>query len=99
MQDSKLHTIIIAIFLMLSIFSFSTSTVVEDSSTLTYEILLDDSSESDDKEEEEQEKKLFTFFQNFQILYTALTMNLALSYKTSQGLTQSDPHFRPPIFS
>ena len=98
MQDSKLHTILIATLLMLSIFSFSTATLVEDVSALTYEILLDDGNESDDKEEE-QEKKLFTFSQDPKTLYNTDANKRLLTYKNSKGAMQHNPHFRPPIFS
>ena len=98
MQNSNLYTMMLTALLFLSIFSFSTTGLVEESSQLCYETLLDDSSEGEDKEET-VEKELFTSSLNYShSLFTTQNAKPLLHTKP-KSITDTDPHFRPPIFS
>jgi len=98
MQSFKTFNIVIIALLLISIFSFASTTLVENTSDISYETLLDENSEGDDKEEE-IEKEFFTLFEISQE-YTLSTLTQKPLLKTTvTTLTDTDPHFRPPIFS
>jgi len=98
MQPLNRSKILLALVLVLCIFSFSTTTFIEDSSQLYYESLLDDNGEQDDKEEK-IEKTLLAFFQSFLPRSMELTAILPCFVQKLYVLIDKDPHFRPPIFS
>jgi len=98
MQPLNRSRILLALVLVLCIFSFSTTTYIEDSSQLYYESMLDDNGESDDKEEE-IEKKLFAFSYSFSSYTLELISTLPCFVQKTYIFTPKTPHFRPPIFS
>ena len=98
MQSLNRSKILLALVLTFCIFSFSTTTFIEDSSQLYYESLLDDNGEQDDKEEK-IEKTLFTFSQSFLSHSIELSSILPCFVQKLYLLINKDPHFRPPIFS
>ena len=98
MYNSNLYTLILTTLLLLSIFSFSTTGLVEQSSQLNCETLLDDSSEGNDKEEQ-VEKELFTSVLNYNHSPLRVQNSKPLLYTTTKSISKTDPHFRPPIFS
>jgi len=98
MQVLKRYNIVIIALLLFSIFSGTTLSLIETTSDLCYETLLDENFEGDDKEEE-LEKEFFSLFEISQEYALKRITQQALFKMTATTFVDTDPHFRPPIFS
>ncbi|WP_457745325.1 hypothetical protein [Sulfurimonas sp.] len=97
MKQIQRYDILISMLLLFSIFSFSVFTFIENTSSSSYEIVIDNNDESDDIENE-AEKKLFLFSEIF--IYIFINVNKIFSHLETKFFNPlvEEPHFRPPIF-